>query len=88
MIRVYQVTIRPHLLGSCKFVPTCSEYAIEALLRHGVLRGVWLSLRRILRCHPFGMGGIDPVPGDAPSAASQVIEEPGSSKGELYLQDG
>lgn len=62
LIRGYQVLIRPHLLGSCKFCPTCSEYALEALHRHGMILGVRLSVRRLIRCHPFGIGGIDPVP--------------------------
>lgn len=61
-IRSYQVIIRPHLLGSCKFCPTCSQYAIEALLAHGMVRGSVLAARRVVRCHPFSPGGIDPVP--------------------------
>jgi len=61
-IRSYQVIIRPHLLGSCKFCPTCSQYAIEALLVHGLVRGSMLAARRVIRCHPFSPGGIDPVP--------------------------
>jgi len=62
MIRAYQAMIRPFLIGSCKFHPTCSEYAIEAVQTHGVIRGMWLSLSRIVRCHPFSRGRIDPVP--------------------------
>jgi len=62
LIRGYQCMIRPFLIGSCKFCPTCSEYAIEALHVHGLLRGSLLALRRICRCHPFSSGGIDPVP--------------------------
>jgi len=62
LIRSYQIIIRPHLLGSCKFCPTCSQYAIEALLAHGLVRGSVLSARRVVRCHPFSRGGIDPVP--------------------------
>ncbi|MCK4660252.1 MAG: membrane protein insertion efficiency factor YidD [Phycisphaerae bacterium] len=62
VIRGYQVGIRPLLIGSCKFCPSCSEYAITALQRHGLLRGGSLAIRRLLRCHPFGPGGIDPVP--------------------------
>lgn len=60
-IRAYQWAIRPHLLGACKFCPTCSEYAIEALSTHGVRRGAWMALRRLGRCHPFSPGGIDLV---------------------------
>jgi len=61
-IRAYQFALRPLLAGGCRFVPSCSEYAVEAMSRHGVRRGVWLSLRRIVRCHPWGSGGFDPVP--------------------------
>ncbi|RME41835.1 MAG: membrane protein insertion efficiency factor YidD [Planctomycetota bacterium] len=62
LVRAYQVMLRPLLIGSCKFCPTCSEYAVEALCRHGAIRGMRLALGRLLRCHPFGPGGIDPVP--------------------------
>jgi len=62
LIRFYQGIVRPLLIGSCKFCPSCSEYAIEALQRHGLLRGSCLALRRLCRCHPFSPGGIDPVP--------------------------
>lgn len=62
LIRAYQCMIRPHLIGSCKFHPTCSEYAIEALQTHGFLRGFRLAFMRVLRCRPFGPGGMDPVP--------------------------
>jgi putative membrane protein insertion efficiency factor len=61
-VRLYQVTLRPLMGGHCRFVPSCSEYAVEALTTHGPLRGSWLTLRRILRCHPFGGSGFDPVP--------------------------
>ena len=61
-VRCYQLIIRPHLIGSCKFCPSCSDYAAEALREHGLVYGFWLALRRIARCHPFSPGGIDPVP--------------------------
>ncbi len=62
LIRCYQAGLRPFLIGSCKFHPTCSEYAVQAIMRHGVGRGAWLGFRRLCRCHPIGPGGIDPVP--------------------------
>lgn len=61
-IRIYQYTISPLLPNSCRHVPTCSQYAIEALRRHGMVRGTYLAARRILRCHPWGTHGYDPVP--------------------------
>ncbi len=62
LIRLYQLAISPWLGSNCRFQPTCSAYAIEAFERHGVLRGGWLTLRRIGRCHPWGGSGYDPVP--------------------------
>ena len=62
LIRVYQVLLSPMLGGACRFVPSCSAYALEAIERHGALRGSWLALRRLSRCHPFGGSGFDPVP--------------------------
>jgi putative membrane protein insertion efficiency factor len=61
-IRGYQILIRPLLTGSCRYLPTCSEYAAEAIVTYGALRGGWLGLKRVLRCHPFGGAGLDPVP--------------------------
>lgn len=62
LVRAYQVLLSPLIGGHCRFQPTCSAYAIEALRSHGVFRGSWLTVRRIARCHPFGGSGIDPVP--------------------------
>jgi putative membrane protein insertion efficiency factor len=61
LLKFYKTTISPWLPQSCRFVPTCSEYAREAIERHGVLRGSMMGLRRLLRCHPFHAGGYDPV---------------------------
>lgn len=61
-ILFYRACISPMLPPTCRYTPTCSEYALEALRRHGPLRGPWLALKRILRCHPWGGSGYDPVP--------------------------
>lgn len=62
LIRGYQVAISPLLPPSCRYTPSCSQYAVEALQRHGALRGSWLAVCRVCRCHPFRRGGYDPVP--------------------------
>ena len=62
MVRGYQIGISPLLPPSCRYYPTCSAYAVEALEKHGAAKGGWLAVRRILRCHPFHAGGYDPVP--------------------------
>ena len=62
LIRGYQLTLSPLLGRQCRFLPTCSQYTLEAVQRFGALRGSWLGLRRLLRCHPFHAGGHDPVP--------------------------
>jgi hypothetical protein len=61
LLRLYKAIISPLLPPACRFVPTCSDYAFEAVSRYGVVRGGWLSIRRLLRCHPFRPGGYDPV---------------------------
>ncbi|MDZ7599417.1 MAG: membrane protein insertion efficiency factor YidD [Desulfobacterales bacterium] len=62
LIRLHQYGVSPFLGPCCRFYPTCSNYAYQAIVRHGLFRGGYLSLRRILRCHPFHPGGFDPVP--------------------------
>ena len=62
LLRLYRVAISPWLGSNCRFDPTCSSYAIEALQRHGVLKGGWLAARRVGRCHPWGGSGYYPVP--------------------------
>jgi uncharacterized protein len=62
LIRAYQYALRPMLGANCRFAPSCSEYARDAIVRHGALRGTWLAARRVVRCHPYHPGGYDPVP--------------------------
>lgn len=62
LVQIYQWTLRPFIGAHCRFEPSCSAYAIEALRRHGALRGAGLSARRVLRCNPWNEGGVDPVP--------------------------
>ena len=62
LIGFYQKYISPLKPATCRFYPTCSEYAAQALEKHGLLKGLWLSMRRISRCHPFNLGGYDPLP--------------------------
>jgi putative membrane protein insertion efficiency factor len=62
LVRAYQLLLSPLLPPACRYVPSCSQYAVEALHRHGAMRGSWLAAKRICRCHPFRPGGYDPVP--------------------------
>lgn len=62
LVRAYQRLVSPLIPASCRYVPSCSEYAVQALTRHGLVRGVWLSVARLLRCNPWSKGGEDRVP--------------------------
>ncbi len=62
LVRFYQICISPYTRPACRYTPTCSQYALEALRRHGPLKGGWLTLKRLARCHPWGGHGYDPVP--------------------------
>jgi len=62
LIRLYQLFVSPFLGANCRYTPTCSQYGKEAILKHGPFRGGWLAVKRILRCHPWGGHGHDPVP--------------------------
>jgi len=62
MIRVYQLTLSRQFPPSCRFYPSCSEYTMQAIGKHGARKGMWLGIKRISRCHPFHPGGYDPVP--------------------------
>jgi putative membrane protein insertion efficiency factor len=72
MVRFYRTAISPALPPSCRYTPSCSAYAVEAIELHGAGRGSWLALRRLLRCHPFHAGGHDPVPLPVASAGSMT----------------
>lgn len=79
-VRGYQLTLARFLGGQCRFDPSCSRYAIEALAVHGALRGSWLALRRIARCHPWGGAGYDPVPQKKSGKEHQAVAKPVSIK--------
>ena len=72
LIRIYQRALSPLLGARCRFYPSCSHYALEAMEVHGAVRGLWLALRRIARCHPLHPGGVDPVPPHHGTKATHV----------------
>jgi uncharacterized protein len=74
LFRVYKRLVSPWLPPSCRYVPTCSEYAMEAVERYGALRGSWMAAMRVLRCHPFAQGGYDPVlPAERPTSIAKQV---------------
>lgn len=81
LIRVYQWTLSPLLGNVCRFHPSCSRYAAACLQGHGAMRGSWLALRRLLRCHPFHPGGYDPPPLPPGSPQAKTPADPGSAHG-------
>ena len=86
-VRAYQVCLGPLLGGNCRFYPSCSNYACEAIERHGARRGSWLALRRLLRCHPFSPGGVDLVP-DAYEQTRATTEKRPTVKTDLTVATG
>jgi putative membrane protein insertion efficiency factor len=72
-VRVYQYTLRPVLGANCRFTPSCSDYAIQALRAHGAVRGTGLAARRVLRCNPWCAGGHDPVPACRPHISTEAV---------------
>ena len=77
LIRGYQYLLRPLLGANCRFATSCSDYAHEAISTHGAIRGGWLALKRIGRCHPYHPGGYDPVPGVSPPPSPSRTSPPG-----------
>jgi putative membrane protein insertion efficiency factor len=75
-VRAYRLLLSPWIGKNCRYAPTCSAYALEALERHGALKGGWLALRRIGRCHPWGGSGYDPVPRSAAPRSARPGSEP------------
>jgi uncharacterized protein len=75
LVHAYRYTLGPLLGGQCRYHPTCSAYALEALRQWGSVRGTWMTLRRILRCHPFVKGGFDPVPSNPRLTPPAKMEE-------------
>ena len=74
LIRAYQILVSPVLAPACRYHPTCSEYALDAVARFGALGGTWLALKRISRCHPWGGSGFDPIPdGGRPAADGSAL---------------
>ncbi|HNV52741.1 MAG TPA: membrane protein insertion efficiency factor YidD [Tenuifilaceae bacterium] len=62
LVKIYQIFISPYFPNSCRYTPTCSAYSLEALKKHGLFKGLWLTIKRVSRCHPWGGHGYDPVP--------------------------
>lgn len=78
LVRIYQGTLSPMVGRQCRYVPTCSNYAIDALNEFGPIKGSWLALRRVLRCHPFARGGYDPAP---IRGRGRFVDDSGAEKG-------
>lgn len=76
LIRAYQVMLSPFLGNQCRFHPSCSNYALEAVDTHGAVKGSWLAIRRLGRCHPFNPGGFDPVPGSSEESPESTKHAP------------
>lgn len=77
-VKAWRMLVSPLYGDVCKFYPSCSEYGLEALQRHGALRGSWLIVRRIARCHPWSLGGVDPVPGSDLESRLRACQAPDS----------
>jgi uncharacterized protein len=73
LVRGYRIFISPLFLPSCRFYPSCSQYGLEAIDTHGPLKGTWLTVKRISRCHPWSEGGYDPVPDISPTTPDETL---------------
>jgi uncharacterized protein len=72
-LTLYKILLSPLFTGSCRFVPSCSDYAREAVTVHGAVKGTWMAARRLSRCHPLGSSGFDPVPGRSQRASTRMF---------------
>jgi len=88
LLTAYQRFISPLLGPRCRFYPSCSAYALEAVRVHGALRGSWLAVRRLSRCHPFHAGGLDPVPGTDREQGSAAVVEPDVMSADVMSSGG
>lgn len=87
VIRFYQMAVTPWTPASCRYTPTCSQYAVEGVETHGAVRGAWLAARRIARCHPWGGHGYDPVPPAAEDAAERLRTDGPEPGGTTHTTD-
>jgi putative membrane protein insertion efficiency factor len=86
LLRVYQTYLSPLNFSACRFYPSCSHYAGEAVQRFGARRGVWLALKRLVRCQPFSKGGFDPVPEIAPHTLTSYSKDNRATRGQEFAQ--
>ncbi|WER46013.1 membrane protein insertion efficiency factor YidD [Cupriavidus sp. WKF15] len=87
LLRIYKIALSPYLGSRCRFWPTCSDYARDAVIRHGAARGSWMAACRLCRCHPFAQGGYDPVPGaEAETAQTGKFAHPAAGHGPVTVR--
>jgi putative membrane protein insertion efficiency factor len=85
LLRIYKIALSPYVGSQCRFLPTCSDYAREAILCHGAGRGSWLAACRLCRCHPFANGGYDPVPPACSAPPDQADAAPAGARATIRL---
>lgn len=81
LLRVYKIALSPYLGSQCRFLPTCSDYARDAIISHGPARGTWMTACRLCRCHPFAKGGYDPVPEPAVHGKASAVPPAATASG-------